>query len=254
MRMGILSLIRILANVTAYLVPPKVLIAQEQDAASVVLVHGAFADGSSWRHVVPVIQDAGLNVTAVQLPLESLQGDAAIVRRAIDAIDGPVVLVGHSWGGMVITEVGDHEKVRSLVYLSAVAPMHGQSFLDVAHEAPDAQGMSELVIDSSGYVTMSPLGFTKYFAQDLPSSESSVLATMQGALNTKALQDEVTQVAWENRPNFYAITVDDYIVPVELQRMLASRIGASVIEIPASHASMLSMPDQIAAFILAAAR
>lgn len=165
-------------------------------AKTVVLVHGAFADGSSWRKVIPLLEKAGLKVIAVQNPLDSLDNDVAFTHRAIEIAEGPVVLVGHSYGGVVITQAGLNEKVKSLVYVAAYAPEVGQSLADTAKPYPKSPGQAFFEKDSKGYLKISHEGISKYFAADLPADEQAVVAATQGAFSLAAVNAPVTVAAW----------------------------------------------------------
>ncbi len=228
--------------------------AEALTAKSVVLVHGAFADGSSWHRVAPILQEAGLEVIAVQNPLDSLEGDVAFTVRAIERAEGPVVLVGHSWGGVVITEAGDHDKVQSLVYVAAYAPEEGQSLLDVAEAYPAPAGIKSLVADEAGYLHLPAAAVAEWFAQDLTPAETAFMTVSQGALNSAALKQPVSKASWQEKPVFYAISGQDHMTPSQLQRNLAKKLNATTIEVDASHASMLSQPNAIAELIIEAAR
>lgn len=229
--------------------------ATDLTAKSVVLVHGAFADGSSWSAVAPILEEAGLDVIAVQNPLDSLEGDVAFTNRAIDRAQGPVVLVGHSWGGMVITEAGVHDKVKSLVYVAAYAPDAGQALGDAAKlDVYPAPGIDALQQDGAGYFYLPDEAAAKYFAQDLSKDQTDFIAASQGLLNSKALGQPVTNVAWQEKPSFYAIAGEDYMTPTALQREFAEKIGATSDEIVSSHAVMVSNPEFVAGLILDAAK
>ena len=229
--------------------------AADYTAKSVVLVHGAFADGSSWNKVTPILEAAGLDVIAVQNPLDSLEGDVAFTNRAIKRAEGPVVLVGHSWGGMVITEAGDHDKVHSLVYVAAYAPDAGQSLGEAAkldvHPAP---GIAALKKDEDGYFYLPYEAAAKYFAQDLSKEEAASIAATQGLLNSKALGQKVSKAAWKTKPSFFAIAGDDYMTPTKLQREFAKKIGATSQEKVSSHVIMVSNPQFVADLIIKAAK
>jgi pimeloyl-ACP methyl ester carboxylesterase len=226
----------------------------ELTAKTVILVHGAFADGSSWDKVIPLLKKAGLNVVAIQNPLDSLAGDVAYTDRAIASAAGPVVLVGHSWGGMVITQAGDNDKVHSLVYVAAYAPEEGQSVLDTVKGYPDSPGLAYFVKDADGYLTISDEGISKHFAQGLPRSEQTLVAATQGPLNSLALTQPVTHVAWRHIPSFSVIAAHDTIIPPQLERDEAKRMNAVSIEVPSSHVAMLTYPQQVADLIIKAAK
>ncbi|HXR01046.1 MAG TPA: alpha/beta hydrolase [Pseudomonas sp.] len=223
-------------------------------AKTVVLVHGAFADGSSWNKVIPLLEKAGLKVVAVQNPLDSLEGDVAFTDRAIADANGQVVLVGHSWGGAVITEAGVNDKVHSLVYVAAYAPDDGQSVLDTAKGYPEMPGRSSLVKDAAGYIKVSDEGVAKYFAADLPRSEQAIVAATQGALNSVALSQPVTHAAWHNTPSYVVVASNDTIISPQQQRDQAKRMHATSVEVPSSHVAMLAYPKAVADLIIKAAR
>jgi pimeloyl-ACP methyl ester carboxylesterase len=230
-------------------------IAGDFSAKTVVLVHGAFADGSSWSKVSPILEQAGLDVIAVQNPLDTLAGDVAFTNRAIERAEGPVVLVGHSWGGAVITEAGIHDKVQSLVYVAAYAPEAGESLgaaakLDVHH----APGIAALQADSDGYLFLPDDAMASFFAQDLPTEQAAIMAANQGLINSAALGEPVSNAAWQHKPTFYAISGEDYMTPTALQHEFADRMGATTREIHASHSVMLSQPQFVADLIIEAAK
>ncbi|MEA1649963.1 alpha/beta hydrolase [Nitrospirillum sp. BR 11164] len=220
---------------------------------TVVLVHGAWADGSSWRRVIPLLLKQGLPVVAVQNPTTSLADDVAATRRALNAIPGPVVLVGHSWGGTVITEAGNDLKVKALVYVAAFAPGAGQSTGDLvgAHAPPPA--LSKIIDDGAGFLTLSAEGWVRDVGQDLPEEEARLLAVLQPPLAARTFTDTITEAAWSSRPNWYIVSGEDRIVSVELQRKLAVLMKARTTELKASHLSLLSMPEAVAQVIVAAA-
>lgn len=223
-------------------------------AKTVVLVHGAFADGSSWNKVIPLLKKAGLKVVAVQNPLDTLENDVAVTDRAIADAEGPVVLVGHSYGGAVITQAGVNPKVHSLVYVAAYAPEVGQSVLDTQKPYPDAPGRPFIVKDDAGYLKFTDEGIFNYFAPDLPLSERTLIAATQGAFGVKAVSTPVTQAAWHTVPSFEVVSTDDKIIPPQLQRDQVKRLKATAVEVAASHVVMLSHPDVVAELIIQAAR
>lgn len=223
-------------------------------AKTVVLVHGAFADGSSWNKVIPLLEKAGLNVVAVQNPLDSLEGDVAVTNRAIAAAPGPVVLVGHSWAGAVITDAGVNDKVRSLVYVAAYAPDDGQSVFDAVKGYPDMPGQTSFVKDADGYVKVSDEGVAKFFAPDLPRAEQKLVAATQGALNIKALGQPIPHAAWHKVPSYFVVAAHDQIISPQLQRDQVKRLHADSIEVPSSHVAMLAYPKAVADLIIKAAK
>jgi pimeloyl-ACP methyl ester carboxylesterase len=218
--------------------------------ATVVLVHGAWADGSSWRRVIPLLLNKGVPVVAVQNPTSSLAEDVAATQRALDAINGPVVLVGHSWGGAVITQAGTDPRVKALVFVAAFAPKADESVGDQvgAHAAPP--GLSRISEEGMGFLRMSVDGFVHDVAQDLPVDEARVLAAVQAPLAKTTFGEKVGAAAWTARPNWYAVSSEDRAVSVELQRELAARMKAKTTELKASHMSLLSMPEAVADIIL----
>jgi pimeloyl-ACP methyl ester carboxylesterase len=222
-------------------------------ATTIVLVHGAWADGSSWNKVVALLQAKGLPVIAVQLPLTSIDDDLAVTKRMISTIDGPIVLVGHSWGGMAVTQAGDDPKVAALVYLSAFAPDIGESGSSLigAHPAPPA--LSTVGTDSAGFTYQTVEGMVTNVAPDLPEADALILAVTQGRLAGVAFGQTATVAAWKTKPSWFVVTADDRVVSVELQRAEAERMGARVTVLHASHMSLLSQPDKVAAVIEEAA-
>ncbi len=220
---------------------------------TVVLVHGAWGDGSGWRRVIPLLHREGLAVVAVQNPTTSLADDVAATRLALAAIAGPVVLVGHSWGGTVITEAGDDPKVKALVYVAAFAPDAGQSTGDQVGAHPAPPGLSGVQDDGTGHLKMSVESWITNVAQDLPEEEARVLAAVQPPLGLATFTDKVTRPAWADRPNWYVVSLNDRAVSVELQQELAARLKARTTELPAGHMSLLSAPEAVAKVIAEAA-
>jgi len=221
---------------------------------NVVLVHGAFADGSSWSKIIPRLQANGLNVIAVQNPLVSLEEDVAATKRAIALMDGPVLLVGHSYGGMVVTEAGNDPKVAGLVYVCALIPDDGQSVVDVTAAFPPAPGSGEFRQDASGFLSLSPKGINEYFAQDLPAKERQVMVSTQTPWAGKATVTKISTAAWKNKPSWCIIGTDDQMVPVDLARAEAKMIKAKTFELKSSHVPMVSQPGKVADIIIGAAR
>lgn len=220
---------------------------------TVVLVHGAFADGSSWAKVIPLLEAKGLNVIAVQNPLSSLADDVDATKRAIDMAPGPVILVGHSWGGQVISQAGVDDKVKALVYVAAFALPKGQSVNSAAADGPPLPWLSSLVPDARGFVRLSTDAVGKYFAQDLPAKEIAVLAATQGPTFGGAFDDKLTEAAYETRPSWYVVAKHDGMIPPAVEEAMAAGIKAKVTEVDGSHVAMLSKPQQVADVILAAA-
>lgn len=220
-------------------------------ATTAVLVHGAFADGSSWAKITPLLQQRGVKVVSVQLQRKSIAEDAAIVQRAIQAQSGQVVLVGHSYGGAVITEAGLDGKVAALVYVSAFAPGDGESIADLTSPYPVGAWQSGLAPDSAGYLSLNPEAFVTYFAPDLPRGDANILATSQGPLFNHALQDKLTAAAWKTKPSWWIVSGADQIIPPAFQQAEAARLKAKVTVVDgSSHVVMLSHPAEVAAVIL----
>ena len=221
-------------------------------ARNVVLVHGAYADGSSWSEVIPLLQRAGLNVTAVQNPLTSLADDVGATRRVLALQDGPTVLVGHSWAGTVISEAGVEPKVSALVYVAARAPDAGEDYAALAATFPTPPASAGLV-KSDGYAQLSEESFLKDFAGDLDPARARALYAVQGRISATLFASKTTQAAWKIKPTWYAVSTQDRTTSPELERFLASRMKAKTIELTSSHVSLLSHPQEIADLILTAA-
>lgn len=221
---------------------------------SVVLVHGAFADGSDWAKVIPLLQAKGVDVVSVQNPLTSLEDDVAAAKRAIDSQPGKVVLVGHSWGGAVITEAGVSDKVSSLVYVAAFAPDAGQSAGELGKDYPAPPGFAHIAADSAGFLRLTLEGMSKHFAQDLPASTTAVMTVTQGPIQAKAFEQKVSVAAWKTKPSWYIVTSADHMIPPAQQRDMAKRIGAKVTTLDTSHVPQQSQPAKVAAVILDAVR
>jgi pimeloyl-ACP methyl ester carboxylesterase len=216
---------------------------------NIVLVHGIWADGSSWSKVIPTLQNAGHRVIAVQLPLTSLADDVATVKRAIDLVGGPTILVGHSYGGNVITNAGyNNPNVTGLVYLAAFAPDEGQSITSFIDPATLPPGF--LVIDSGGFAYINPEVFPQAFAQDVNATEANTMAVVQKPGHQSLLTEPSGPPAWKQLPTWYQVSESDHIIPPDLERMFAQRMNATTISFDSSHASLVSHPDEIAQLIL----
>jgi pimeloyl-ACP methyl ester carboxylesterase len=225
-----------------------------QPVRNIVLVHGAWADGSSWNKIIPLLQQKGFHVTAVHLPFTTLADDAATVRRAIALQDGPVLLVGHSYGGVVITEAGDDPKVVGLVYVAAFAPDQGQSAGEVNNELPPTPGDKDFVPDANGFLRLSDDGVAEDFAQDLSVAEKQLLAATQGQVSgPNELGAKITTAAWKQKPTFYIVADQDRMIAPELEKRFAAQMQAKTIHIASSHVPMLSHPVEVADFITTAA-
>jgi len=217
---------------------------------SVVIVHGAFADGSDWARVIPLLQAKGVKVTAIQNPLTSLKDDVAVTRRVLDAQTGKVVLVGHSWGGTVITEAGAHDKVAALVYVAAFAPDAGQSTAEVGKDYPTPPGIGKLVPDAQGFLSLPPEALRNDFAQDLPAAQTAVMSATQGPIQAKAFEEKVGVAAWQTKPSWYIAASRDRMIDPGLQRALARKIKARTTELASSHVPQQSRPADVAKVIL----
>lgn len=221
-------------------------------ARNVVLVHGAYADGSCWSDVIGRLQAAGLRATAVQNPLSSLADDAEATRRILALQDGPTVLVGHSWAGTVISETGVDPKVSALVYVAARAPDAGEDYGALAAKFPTPPATAGLV-KSGGFAQLGEEAFLRDFAGDIDPAKARVLYAVQGRISETLFAGRTTQAAWRSKPSWYAVSTNDRTTSPELERFLAKRMNAKTIEIASSHLSLISHPDKIADLILEAA-
>lgn len=219
---------------------------------NVVLVHGAYADGSSWSAVIERLQKAGLHVTSVQNPLTSLADDAAATQRALALQDGPTILVGHSWAGTVISQAGNDPKVAGLVYVAARAPDAGEDYGALAARFPTPPASAGLV-KSGGYAQLNEQAFLHDFAGDLDPVQARVLYAEQGRISDTLFASRTTEAAWRHKPTWYAVSTNDRTTSPELERFLAKRMNAHTIELASGHLSLLSHPDEITDLILQAA-
>jgi pimeloyl-ACP methyl ester carboxylesterase len=221
-------------------------------ADNVVLVHGAWADGSSWSEVIPLLQAAGMHVTAVQNPLTTVEESVDAARRALALQDGPTVLVAHSWGGTVISEAGADPKVSALVYVAARAPDAGEDFVALAGKFP-TMPVRAGVQNHDGQTVISEDAFLNYFANGVPREKAEVLYAEQEPTAASLFGGRTTTAAWHAKPVFYAVSKQDLTISPDLERFLAQRMKATTIEVDAGHLSMVSHPREIADLILAAA-
>jgi pimeloyl-ACP methyl ester carboxylesterase len=223
------------------------------EARNVVLVHGLFADGSSWSEVIAGLQAAGLNVTSVQNPLTTLPEAVASAERVLARQDGPTVLVGHSFSGMIVTEAGMHPNVSALVYVAARAPDAGEDYAALAKRFPTPPASAGIVFDGDeGRLTEE--AFLRDFAGDLPEARAKVLYAVQEPFQKALLSGRAGRAAWRSKPSFYAVSTDDRTIDPDLERFMAKRMGARTIEVKASHLSLISHPHEITALVLEAAR
>ena len=221
-------------------------------ARNVVLVHGLFADGSCWSEVIPRLQAAGLKVTSVQNPLTTLDEAVAETKQVLARQDGPTVLVGHSFSGMIVTEAGADPKVSSLVYVAARAPDAGEDYAALAKKFPTPPASAGIVFEGDEG-RLSEVAFLRDFAGDLPAAKAKVLYAVQAPFHRALLTGKTTQAAWRTKPSFYAVSMEDRTINPDLERYMAKRMGATTIEVKASHLSLISQPDAIASLILQAA-
>jgi pimeloyl-ACP methyl ester carboxylesterase len=242
---GVLSAMLFAADASAQAARPAA-------ARNVVLVHGAWADGSSWAGVISRLQAAGLNVTAVQNPLTSLADSVAATRRALALQDGPTVLVAHSWGGTVISETGMDPKVTALVYVAARAPDAREDFVALSAKFP-TMPVRAGVQERDGFTNLSEDAFIKYFANGVVYDKARVLYAVQEPTTASLFGDRTTMAAWRSKPSWYAVSKLDQTISPDLERFLAARMKATTVELEAGHLSLVSHPQEITDLILAAA-
>jgi len=221
-------------------------------AQNVVLVHGAWADGSSWTEVIVRLQAAGLHVTAVQNPLTSLADDVAATRRALAQQTGPTVLVGHSWGGTVISEAGVDPKVTALVYVAARAPDAGEDFAALSAKFPTMPARAGIV-KRDGFAQLAEDAFLKSFAEGVPHDKAAALYAAQQPISATLFDGRTTQAAWHAKPTWYAVSALDHTTSPDLERFLALRMKATTVELASGHLSLVSHAQEVAELILAAA-
>jgi pimeloyl-ACP methyl ester carboxylesterase len=224
-----------------------------QPVHNVVLVHGAWADGSSWSKVVPLLEKKGLHVVCVQNPLTSFADDVAATKRIIDAQDGPVLLIGHSYGGAVITEAGNDPKVVGLVYVAAFAPDKGESAGSLGKPYGATPGVTELRPLADGFLVLTPKGVIDDFAPDLPIAERNLLLATQTPTQGAALGAEISTAAWRTKPSWFVIASSDRMISPEQERVTAKRMNATTLTLSTSHVPMLSRPQEVSDFIIQAA-
>lgn len=222
-------------------------------ARSVVLVHGLYADGSSWIDVVPILQNAGLTVAVVQNPLTTLADAVAETRRVLALQDGPVVLGGHSWSGTLVSEVGDDPSISALAYIAARAPDAGEDFPALAKQFPTPPASAGVVVAPDGYAQLSEAAFLNDFAGGVDPQRARALYAVQGRNLSTLPGERTTTAAWRNKPSWYQVSAQDRTIDPELERFLANRMGAHTIELDSSHLSLITHPQQVATLILAAA-
>ena len=221
---------------------------------NIVLVHGAFADGSSWSKVISLLQAKGYNVIAVQNPLTSLADDVATAKRAIAQIDGPVLLVAHSYGGMVISEAGKDPKVAGLLYVAALVPEEGQNANDVNAAMPTTGVEKKFQVSPEGFVSLSVKAVDENFVPDASPVERKLVYATQVPLAASAGEEKVHSPAWTNKPTWYIVATQDGVINPDLERYKAKLIKANTIELKSGHVPMISQPNKVADFIMEAAQ
>lgn len=220
---------------------------------NIVLVHGGFVDGSGWQGVYKILKKNGYNASIVQNPTISLEGDVAVTKRTLEAQDGPAILVGHSYGGAVITEAGTHPKVAGLVYITAFAPDKGESVASLIKDPPPGAPVPPILPPQEGYLFLDKAKFPASFAGDVDLQEAAFMADSQVPWGVEALSGAITEPAWKTKPSWYLIVTEDKMIPPVAQRAMAKRAGAAVVEVKGSHAIYVSQPAAVADLIEQAA-
>jgi pimeloyl-ACP methyl ester carboxylesterase len=222
-------------------------------AKSIVLVHGGFVDGSGWQAVYSILTRDGYSVAVVQNPTLSLTDDVAVTRRVIDAQSGPVILVGHSYGGVVITEAGNDAKVSAVVYIAAFAPDRGESVNSLIANPPPGAPVPPILPPKDGFLFLDREKFAASFAADVPAQLAAFMADSQVPWGVDALGGAVVDPAWRTKPSWYLVATEDHMIPPPAQRSMSARAGSTVVEVAGSHAIYVSQPAAVAAFIEQAA-
>jgi pimeloyl-ACP methyl ester carboxylesterase len=220
---------------------------------NIVLVHGGFVDGAGWRGVYDILKGDGFNVSIVQNPTLSLADDVAVTKRTIAAQDGPVVLVGHSYGGVVVSEAGTHEKVKSVVYIAAFAPDKGESVSSLIANPPAGAPVPPILPPVDGFLFLDRTKFAASFAADVDAGTAAFMADSQVPWGVEALTGAVSEPAWKSKPSYYLVATDDRMIPPPAQRAMAERAGATVVETAASHSVYVSKPEAVVELIERAA-
>ena len=227
--------------------------AQNSALPTIVLVHGGFVDGAGWEGVYAVLKKDGYDVSIVQNPTQSLAGDVAATRQVIAQADRPVVLVGHSYGGVVITEAGNDPKVSKLVYITAFAPDKGESVASLIKNPPPGAPVPPILPPQDGYLFLDKTKFADSFAADVETSRAAFMADSQVPWGMAALEGAVTEPAWRTKPSWYLVVTEDRMIPPPAQQFMSKRAGATVVETKGSHAVYVSKPDVVASIIKSAA-
>jgi pimeloyl-ACP methyl ester carboxylesterase len=220
---------------------------------TVVLVHGGFVDGSGWQEIYRLLKEDGYSIRIVQNPTLSLEGDAAAAKRVIDAQGEPVILVGHSYGGAVITEAGNDPNVAALVYIAAFAPDTGESVNTLIADPPPGAPVPPILPPQEGFLFLDRDKFHASFAADVPAEQAAFMADSQVPWGVDALGGTISEAAWRNKPSWYLVATDDRMIPPPAQRSMAERSGATVVEVAGSHSIFLSQPAAVAELIEQAA-
>jgi len=221
---------------------------------NVVLVHGGFVDGSGWEDVYKILKKAGYNVSIVQNPTLSLEDDIAVTKRVIATQNGPVVLVGHSYGGVVITEAGNDTKVAALVYIAAFAPDKGESVASLIKDPPPGAPVPPILPPQDGFLFLDKSKFAASFAADVPAEKAAFMADSQVPWGVAALSGSITEPAWKTKPSWYLVATDDKMIPPPAQQFMSKRAGSTVVETKGSHSVYVSKPEAVAALIDKAAK
>jgi len=221
---------------------------------AVVLVHGGFVDGSGWEDVYKILRKAGYNVSIVQNPTLSLEDDVAVTKRVIAAQSGPVLLVGHSYGGVVITEAGNDPKVAGLVYIAAFAPDRGESVAALIKDPPPGAPVPPILPPQGGFLFLDKAKFAASFAADVSAEKAAFMADSQVPWGVAALSGSITEPAWKTKPSWYLIATDDRMIPPPAQQFMSKRAGSTVVEVKGSHSVYVSQPEAVAALIDKAAK
>jgi pimeloyl-ACP methyl ester carboxylesterase len=221
--------------------------------SNIVLVHGGFVDGSGWAGVYRILKRDGFNVSIVQNPTISLAGDVAAARLVVDSQTGPVILVGHSYGGAVITEAGTHPNVAGLVYITAFAPDKGESVNTLIANPPPGAPVPPILPPKDGYLFLDKAKFPASFAGDVDAETAAFMADSQVPWGLGALEGKIGEPAWKTKPSWYLVVTDDKMIPPPAQRLMSKRAGSTVVEVPGSHAVYVSNPQAVAALIVKAA-
>src|SRR6266487_623976 len=221
---------------------------------NIVLVHGGFVDGSGWESVYQILKEDGYNVSIVQNPTISLEDDVAVTRRILAAQDGPAILVGHSYGGAVITEAGNDPKVVGLVYITAFAPDKGESVATLIKDPPPGAPVPPILPPQDGYLFLDRAKFPASFAADVDAEKAAFMADSQVPWGVEALSGTISQAAWRTSPSWYLVVTDDKMIPPPAQHFMSKRAGSTIVEVAGSHAIYVSQPNAVATLIKSASK